>query len=170
MKAIMIVFLVIFLSASGYSLYVMNQRGFFDDNNLTMEENIDVKENNNENELSITSDTKIGIVTKETFDEDVLKSDVLTLVDFGAEWCPACHELEPVMQEVSKEFQGVKFYSVDTDNDEDLASEYGIMFLPTVIAFSNGEEVDRFIGANPKENVESFIKSAEKKPAHKVDN
>ena len=171
MKAIMAIFLVIFVSASGYSLYVMNQEGFFDDNNQnSIEENVPAEAKTINNELTEVSNTNIEIITSETFNEKVLNSDVLTLVDFGAEWCPACHELEPVLQEVSKEFQGVKFYSVDVDNDEELSNRYGILYLPTVIAFSNGREIDRFFGANPKENVEDFIKNAGKNSSHRFIN
>ena len=87
---------------------------------------------------------------KEEFNE-ILKNNALVLVDFYASWCMPCKMLSPVIEEIAKEYEGkVVVCKVDIDENEELANEYNIMSVPTVIIFKNNENVEEIIGLNNK--------------------
>lgn len=89
-------------------------------------------------------------LTKNDFSNTI--SSGTTLVDFWAGWCMPCKMLAPVIGEISKEFaERVKTAKVDVDAEGELAMEYGVMSIPTVILFRNGREEKRFVGVQPKE-------------------
>jgi len=90
------------------------------------------------------------------FDAEVAKGT--TLVDFWASWCGPCRMLAPVIEEMSESAKGVKFGKVDISNEQELAGKFGVMSIPTLILFKDGEEVDRLIGAYPREIIEKWIK------------
>lgn len=94
-------------------------------------------------------------LTNENFDE--LINDKLVLVDFFATWCGPCRMLSPIIEEVSNE-ESVKVIKVDVDKHEDLAKRFGIMSIPTIIVFKNGEEFHKNIGLVSKEEIISWIK------------
>lgn len=94
-------------------------------------------------------------ITKDEFENLVLQSDVPVLVDFYAEWCGPCKMLSPIMDEIAKENI---VYKVNTDNESELAREYGIMSIPCVIAFKDGKEINRSIGLKSKEDILEMIK------------
>ena len=82
------------------------------------------------------------------FESEVLKSTIPVLVDFYAEWCGPCKIVAPTMEVLSKEYTGkVKFVKVNVDNNQDVASKYDIMSIPTAMIFQNGEVKDSLIGA-----------------------
>jgi thioredoxin 1 len=81
-----------------------------------------------------------------------------TLVDFWAPWCGPCRMLAPIIEEISESNKAVKFGKVETGSEQELAGKFGVMSIPTLILFKNGEEVDRLIGAYPKEIIEKWIK------------
>jgi thioredoxin 1 len=90
-------------------------------------------------------------VNDSNFDEVVLKSDKLVLVDFWAEWCGPCRMIEPAVEEISKEFAGrVVVTKCDVDNSIGVAAKFGIRNIPTVLFFKNGEVADKQVGAVPK--------------------
>ena len=91
------------------------------------------------------------------FEEVVLKSEKPVLVDFFAVWCGPCKMMSPILDQLSADRSDVKFVSVDVDEDERLAIQYGISSIPCMILFKNGEEADRIIGAVPKQKLEEFI-------------
>lgn len=94
----------------------------------------------------------------QNFEKEVLKSDQPILVDFSAPWCPACKQMEPVMEELSKEYEGkVKIGHVNVDENQKLAQEYNIMGIPAFFVFKNGDKVDEFKGSQAKENVKEII-------------
>ena len=101
----------------------------------------------------------MSIITgnNENFDEVVLKSDKKVLVDFNATWCGPCRMLAPLIEELSEERKDIQFVSVDCDENEDLAREYGVMSIPCLIVFENGKEVNRDIGFRSKEDLESML-------------
>jgi len=84
------------------------------------------------------------------FDTEVLKSEVPVLVDFYADWCGPCHAIAPTIEALSNEFQGkVKFVKVDVDANQEVASRYEIMSIPTIMLFENGKVEDCIVGAYP---------------------
>ncbi|MFB3043530.1 MAG: thioredoxin, partial [Nitrososphaerales archaeon] len=87
--------------------------------------------------------------TSETaFENDVLKSNVPVVVDFWAEWCGPCRVIAPIVEELSKEYNGkVQFAKVNVDESPDLAGRFGVQGIPTLIIFKDGEEVGRLVGA-----------------------
>ncbi|NYZ60348.1 thioredoxin [Candidatus Micrarchaeota archaeon] len=90
------------------------------------------------------------------FDAEIAKGT--TLVDFWATWCGPCRMLAPVIEEISESNKAVKFGKVDINAQQELAGKFGVMSIPTLILFKDGEEVDRLIGAYPREIIEKWIK------------
>ncbi|MFQ5908225.1 MAG: thioredoxin [Thermoplasmata archaeon] len=87
----------------------------------------------------------------ESFEEDVLQSDVPVLVDFYADWCAPCRRLAPVIDELAEEFDGdMRFVKVNVDDNASLAVQFGIQSIPTLIFFQGGQEVAKAVGAPPK--------------------
>ena len=97
-------------------------------------------------------------VTAENFDEEVLNYKGKVLVDFWAEWCGPCMMLGPIIEEVSEEVNDVKFCKVNCDEARDVALQFGIMTIPNLIVFENGEQVNQSIGYIEKEDVLKLIK------------
>ena len=90
-------------------------------------------------------------VTDGDFGEQVINSSAPVLVDFWAEWCGPCRALGPVIQSLSEEYAGqVKVAKVDVDRNPQVAMQYGIRSIPTVMLFDKGQIVDTFIGVRPK--------------------
>lgn len=89
-------------------------------------------------------------VDASTFQSAVRENEV-TLVEFGAEWCPPCKVLLPILEEMDREEGGrAAILQVDCDESPELASAYGVMSMPTVIVFHRGEPADKFVGLRPK--------------------
>lgn len=97
-------------------------------------------------------------VTAENFDKEVLNYNGKVLVDFWAEWCGPCMMLGPIIEEVSEEVDDVKFCKVNCDEARDVALQFGIMTIPNLIVFENGEQVNQSIGYIEKEDVLKLIK------------
>lgn len=92
----------------------------------------------------------------ENFDAEVLGSDVPVFVDFYADWCGPCKMMSPVISQLSDEYEGrIKVGKVNVDHDPDLAQKYGIMSIPNMVFFRNGEPVDRVVGAVPKSQMKA---------------
>ena len=96
-------------------------------------------------------------VTDDVFKSEVLEAKEPVLVDFNATWCGPCKMMAPVFEELSEEYQNVKFISCDVDECPETAREYGIMSIPTMIMFNNGKPSSPVVGAQPKKNLTELI-------------
>ena len=89
-------------------------------------------------------------ITLENFEAEVIKSEKTVLVDFWAPWCGPCRMLSPVVDEIADERTDIKVGKVNVDEQEDLAVRFGIMSIPTLIVFKNGEVAKKTMGVQPK--------------------
>ena len=97
--------------------------------------------------------------TDANFQDKVLSSDKLTIVDFWAEWCPPCIAISPVIEQLSKEYEGkVNVGKINVDYNPQAAVNYGIINIPVILFIKGGKVVDKLVGAQPKSN---FVKKIE---------
>lgn len=100
-------------------------------------------------------------LSDENFKQEVLESDVPVLVDFWATWCGPCRMVGPIIEEIAEEYAGkAKIGKVNTEDNANLAGEYGVISIPTMLIFKNGKPVDQIIGAVPKEAITKKIDAA----------
>lgn len=98
-------------------------------------------------------------VTDDSFETDILDSDLPVLVDFWAPWCAPCRMIAPAVEELAQEYAGkVKFAKVNTDENPQKAGVLGIRGIPTLILFNGGREADRVVGAVPKNVLNDMLK------------
>ena len=93
------------------------------------------------------------------FDKDIIDADKLVVVDLWAEWCGPCKLMEPVLKEFAEEyFERVKLVKLNIDQNQQTPSKYNVMNIPTLLLFKDGKEIDRIIGAMPKNQLIKQIK------------
>ncbi len=92
-------------------------------------------------------------VTKETFEAEVLKSEKTVLVDFWATWCGPCRMIAPILEEVAAERPDVKVCKIDVDEQGDLAAQFGVVSIPTLVVMKNGTAVNKSVGVIPKAKI-----------------
>ena len=98
---------------------------------------------------------------KATFEADVLKSDAPVLVDFWAPWCGPCKMIGPIIEEMANEMgDDVVIGKVNVDNNQELAGQFGVRGIPTIMIFKGGEVVESFVGLRPKEDLVNALNNA----------
>jgi len=97
-------------------------------------------------------------ITKNNFEEEVLRSEIPVLVDFWASWCGPCMMMAPEVEKLAEEKAGIiKVGKVNVDDEPELAAKFGIMSIPTIIVFKNGEKANTAVGYRPKEDLEKLL-------------
>ena len=97
-------------------------------------------------------------VTSENYESEVLKSEKTVLIDFYADWCGPCKMMSPVIDEIAEEMkETVKVGKINVDENQDLAMEYGVMSIPTIVVLKNGEVQKTFVGVTDKEEIKHAI-------------
>lgn len=96
-------------------------------------------------------------ITKDNFEQEVLKSDKKVLVDFWASWCGPCRMLSPIIDEIAKETDKVKVGKVNIDEESDLATQFAVMSIPTLILFENGKPIKQVVGVQSKSAILNMI-------------
>ena len=102
--------------------------------------------------MSVTS------LNGENFNKEVLENEGKVLVDFYADWCGPCKMMSPVIDKIADEVNGVKVCKLNVDDAQEIAGQYGIMSIPTIMVFENGEVKEKFVGVTSKQELLDAIK------------
>lgn len=92
-------------------------------------------------------------VTKENFENEVLKSDKKVLIDFWASWCGPCRMVSPIVDQIAEEHPEIKVCKVNVDEEQELALEFGVMSIPSLFVMENGEIVNQSVGVQSKSQI-----------------
>lgn len=96
-------------------------------------------------------------VTKENFEEEVLKSSLPVLIDFNADWCGPCRMIRPMLDDIAANNDNIKIVSINIDDEDELADKYEVSSIPCLVLIKDGKEVNRNVGLIAKDQLESFI-------------
>ncbi len=96
-------------------------------------------------------------IDKANFTQEVVNSDVPVLLDFWAPWCGPCRRVGPILDEIAQERTDIKVGKVNVDEQPDLAGQFGVMSIPTMVVLQNGRVVNQVMGARPKEQILSLL-------------
>ncbi len=97
-------------------------------------------------------------ITKDNFENEVLKNEKPVLLDFWASWCGPCRMIAPTVEEIAKENPDILVGKVNVDDEEALAVQFGIVSIPTIVAIKNGEITGQLVGVRPKEEILKLVK------------
>ena len=96
-------------------------------------------------------------LTTQNFNEEVLQSEVPVMVDFWASWCGPCRMVSPIVDEIAEENDSIKVCKVNVDEQQELASEFQVMTIPTLVVIKNGQFQNRSMGVKPKEEILDMV-------------
>lgn len=131
---------------------------------LGQEVNDTMKANNTLSEQNVILDNKeegkemIVKVSGENFENEVLKSEKTVLIDFYADWCGPCKMLSSIVEQFANENENVKVVKIDVDAEQELAIQYGVMSIPTLVVIKDGQEVNRVVGLISKNQIAELVK------------
>ena len=98
-------------------------------------------------------------LTSENYEEEVLKSEKTVLIDFYADWCGPCRMMSPIIDEIAEEMEGkIKVGKINVDDNQELAMEYGVMSIPTIVVIKNGQIEKTFVGVRDKDEIKEALK------------
>lgn len=146
-KIILIVLIVVFIGIMIFANNVLKKES----NKMISQENIIL--NNTEEERKMVVE-----LNSENFESEVLKSEKTVLIDFYAEWCGPCQMLSPIVEQVANENDNIKVVKINVDNAQDIAMDYGVMSIPTLIVIKDGKESNRVVGLVSKSEIERIVK------------
>ncbi len=115
------------------------------------------KKKNNRTNFKGDVNMSVVTITSENFEKEVMQSPVPVLIDFWASWCGPCRMLSPVIEEIAGEVSDKKICKVNVDEQPELARKFGVMSIPTLIVFKNGEISKKSLGVQPKASVMSMF-------------
>lgn len=147
-KITLIIVLIIFISMLVLANMVLNKK----QNNSKQESQKKEENEMGENKMQVIT------VTEKNFEDEVLKSEKTVLIDFYADWCGPCKILSPIVDEVAEENEKIKVVKINIDQEENLAVEYQILSIPTLVVIKNGKEVKRSVGVVDKEEILDLVK------------
>ena len=101
---------------------------------------------------------KVLALSKNDYEKEVLNSDKLVLIDFWAPWCGPCRMMSPIVDEIAEENEGIKVCKVNVDEEQDLAMQFNVMSIPTLVAIINAKVVNSVVGVKSKEEVLNLFK------------
>lgn len=96
-------------------------------------------------------------VNKNNFNQEVLNSDKPVLIDFWAPWCGPCRMVVPLVEEIAKERSDIKVVKINVDEEQELAMQFGVMSIPTLVVLKNGKIVNQVTGARPKAQILAML-------------
>ena len=96
-------------------------------------------------------------ITKDNFNSEVLQSNRTVLLDFWASWCGPCRMVSPVIDEIAEERSDIFVGKINVDEQRELAAQFGVMSIPTLVVLKNGREVNRSVGAKPKSQILAML-------------
>ena len=97
-------------------------------------------------------------ITRENFENEVMKSDIPVLIDFWAPWCGPCRMMGPILEQLAEEYEGkAKVGKVNVDEEGELSQAFGVMSIPTIVLVKDGKIVKQAVGARPKAEVEAML-------------
>ena len=151
-KILWILCLIVFIG----SLVLLNKYLTNSSNSINVDDKIAYSDEELDQE---TVSSSIIQITSSNFEEIVLNSNKTVLIDFYADWCPPCKKLSPIIEEVASENtdENLVFARINIDDEQNLAAQYGIQPIPTLVLLKSGKEVDRRVGYMEKTDVKDFI-------------
>ena len=125
--------------------------GSIDESRELSQQNQATQQNKEENTMQVIN------VNKNNFQAEVMESDKTVLLDFWAPWCGPCRMVGPILEEIAAEREDVKVCKVNVDEEMELASQYGIVSIPTLLVIENGQIVNKSVGAKPKADILAML-------------
>lgn len=130
-------------------------------NNILMKDNIENQYKNVSGD-STNENVEIMHVTSSDFEDEVLNCDKTVIIDFYADWCGPCKVLSPIVEEFANENPSIKVVKINIDEEEKIAEDYNIMYIPTLVFIKEGKEADRTVGVVGKSDISKIVNKIKK--------